>query len=262
MSTTPSEYLPSKQTKLKTKKKFPTPVKHLLEQVQFDQAGNLPLSKLKDLQDIMIDNSSVLQDDLPGYNHRYGPVFASFQFLSGNLPHPQKSRMPSYGSEGERLYNIKCKEMIEKGVLKDPFELGIQPALINNSWLVKKPSATGKKWDQLESKDVRVLTAFDHLNKYIRAIPPEVVKSGKVYTTIAKWKVMGELDFRDMYWQIPFRTETSKDRDKLSYLAIRTAWGTKVYATAGMDLLGMDALQEELTDWPTMRTSEGIRLMT
>ena len=59
---------------------------------------------------------------------------------------------------------------------------------------------------------------------------------------------MGELDFRDMYWQLCFNTESPQDKKKLSYLCIRTAFGTMTYSRAAMGLIGMDALQEELTD--------------
>ena len=41
---------------------------------------------------------------------------------------------------------------------------------------------------------------------------------------------------------------SKSDREKLSYLAVRTAWGTMINTRAAMGLLGMDAIQEELTD--------------
>ena len=141
----------------------------------------------------------MFQDNLPGYNGYFGQVSASYEFASAAKPVPQKTYMPNYGQHGEKLYNIKCREMIEKGVLLDPFEHNIQPALVNNSWIVKKQHVKNKSWDQLSSKDVRLVTAFDHLNRYVKPIPVKVVKYDKVYTTLAKWNVMGELDFRDMY---------------------------------------------------------------
>ena len=59
---------------------------------------------------------------------------------------------------------------------------------------------------------------------------------------------MGELDFRDMYWQLPFKSNSSKDLLKMAYLCIRTPFGTMTYARGAMGLLGMDSIQEELTD--------------
>ena len=59
---------------------------------------------------------------------------------------------------------------------------------------------------------------------------------------------MGELDFTDFYFQLPFRTATARDRMKLGYLCIRTAIGTLCFRSAPMGLLGMDTFQDELTD--------------
>ena len=217
-----------------------------MTEVVIDQAKTFKGEDQLKLKNIIEENSCVLGDNLPGYNGTYGPVNASIEFTTQARPVPQKAGMPAYGSKMEQLYNTKCKEMIDKGILIDPFELGIQPALINNSWLVKKPSSAGRKLEQLGPNDVRLVTAFNHLNQFLRPIPPKVTKPEKIYTSIAKWKYMGELDFRDMYWQIPFLSSSKKDKDKLSYLAIRTAWGTKVYSTAAMGLLGMDAIEKNL----------------
>jgi hypothetical protein len=59
---------------------------------------------------------------------------------------------------------------------------------------------------------------------------------------------MGELDFKDMYWQIKLDLESQEGKDKLSYLCIRTCYGTMAYSRAAMGLLGMDCYQEELTN--------------
>ena len=42
--------------------------------------------------------------------------------------------------------------------------------------------------------------------------------------------------------------DTERDRDKLGYMCIRTAVGTKAFTSAIMGLLGMDVYQDELTD--------------
>merc|ERR1711954_110902 len=59
---------------------------------------------------------------------------------------------------------------------------------------------------------------------------------------------MGELDFKDMYWQMPLNISDPVEKEKLSYLCIRTAYSTMAYSRAAMGLLGMDSYQEELTD--------------
>ena len=59
---------------------------------------------------------------------------------------------------------------------------------------------------------------------------------------------MGELDFSDFYFQIKFKTDSDVARQKLGYLCIRTALGTRCFSSATMGLLGMDVYQDELTD--------------
>ena len=58
--------------------------------------------------------------------------------------------------------------MISKGVLVDPYHLGLQPALVNDSWVVKKPAFSHLPWDKCEEKHVRFVTAFDPLNKFLK----------------------------------------------------------------------------------------------
>ena len=59
---------------------------------------------------------------------------------------------------------------------------------------------------------------------------------------------MAELDFRDMYWQLKFYTETMRQKKQMEYLCIRTVGGTLAYSRGPNGLLGMDAICEELTD--------------
>ena len=138
--------------------------------------------------------------------------------------------------------------MMEQGILIDPAQLGIQPLMIQNSWIVEKASACNKPWEQCESKDVRVVTAFGTLNKHLQDMPGEVKKSEAIYSAIATWSHMGEIDFCDMYWQLPFRTNTAKARKKIAYLRVKTSFGVLCYTQAPMGLLGMDTWQSLLTD--------------
>ena len=192
--------------------------------------------------------SEVFQSDLPGYNGHFGPVFASIDFGSRARPPPHKTRIPSYGSHGQNLFNQKAISMMKKGVLVDPYKLGVQPALVLDSWVIKKAAFAHLPWEQLEEKHVRLVTGFDPLNKFLKQIPPKASNPMTIYTSLAKWKFLGELDFTDMYWQLHLRLQTNQDKRQLQYLCIRTASGTLAYARAPIGLLGMDAVQEELTD--------------
>ena len=197
---------------------------------------------------ILSQHMEVFAPDLPGYNNHFGPVYASIQFGSRARPPPHKARLPSYGSHGQKLASQKVLAMIKKGVLVDPHELGIQPALINDSWVVKKTSFAKLSWDQCEEKHVRLVTAFDALNKFLKQIPPKTSDPMMIYTRLANWKILGELDFSDMYWQLRFNLNNPQQKKQLEYLCIKTVFGTYTYARGPMGLLGMDAVQEELTD--------------
>ena len=143
---------------------------------------------------------------------------------------------------------MKAISIVKKGVLVDPYKLGVQPILINNSWVVKKQNAAHKKWEDCSEQDVRMVTGFDPLNKYLHQIPSKATYPVMIYSMISNWKYMAELDFRDMYWQLKFYTETMRQKKQMEYLCIRTVGGTLAYSRGPNGLLGMDAICEELTD--------------
>ena len=223
----------------------PKSVKDILSEVNL---STLSPAARKPFEDTISAFPEVFQTDLPGYNNHFGPVYASIEFGSRARPPPHKTRVPSYGSHGLKLFNQKAMAMVDKGVLIDPYKLGVQPSLILDAWVVKKPAFAKLPWEECQEKHVRLVTGFDPLNKYLKQIPPKASNPMSVYTSLAGWKYLGELDFTDMYWQLHMRLTTNLDRKQLQYLCIRTACGTLAYARAPIGLLGMDAVQEELTD--------------
>ena len=220
----------------------------ILNLVSIDDACSLSNPTKSKLRSSIEQYSAVFQNDLPGYNGYYGPVNAGFEFASKARPVPQKIKFPIYSGQAQYLLDQKALQMKERNILIDPLTYGIQPTIINNSFLVKKSNCTKLPWDKCTTDDVRLVTAFDYLNKYIRDVPGKVTKPETIFTSIANWKFMGEIDFSDFYWQLPFANEYPRDKNKLGYLCIRTSFGTLCYARAGMGLLGMDSFQDELTD--------------
>ena len=220
----------------------------IIKEVKVDQAGTMKPSEMKKFKDSLKEFSDVLGNDLPGYNNYYGPVHASIQFASRARPTSHKTRMPGYGTHGQKLYNQKALSMVEKGVLIDPYELGIQPVIINDAWVVKKQGSAHLKWEDCKVDDVRMVTGFDPVNKYLSPIPSKANDPMMIYTNLASWKYLGELDFADMYWQIKFNLETRREKRQLEYLCIRTVGGVLAYARGPNGLLGMDAITDELTD--------------
>ena len=43
------------------------------------------------------------------------------------------------------------------------------------------------------------------MNKYLRDPPGKVTKTEQIYSALANWKIIGELDFSDFYFQLPFK---------------------------------------------------------
>ena len=224
----------------------PKTLKDIMKEVKID--GNLPSTEKDIFKNTISQNLEVFQPNLPGYNGAYGQVFASFEFASKTRPLPQKLRLPNYGSIQDSLFNLKCQELEASGVIIDPLANEIQPALTHNAWVVKKPSSSHKSWDQCETKDVRLVVGLDPLNKFLKDPPGKVTKTEQVFSSIAGWQFLGEIDFSDCYFQIPFNQDSRLEKLKLGYLCIRTARGTRCFARATMGLLGMDVYQDELTD--------------
>ena len=220
--------------------------KQLLNEVIID--GNLSKVQKKPFQETILQHRAVFDPSLPGYNHAFGPVYATFKFASKARPVPSKIRSPNYGSHQDLLFNQKCQILKQLGVLIDPLEHNIQPIMTHNSWVVKKPSAASKPWEQCSVKDTRLVVGLDPLNKFLADPPGKITKTESIYASLANWDFMGELDFSDFYFQIKFRMASDSDKQKLGYLCIRTAGGTMCFSSATMGLLGMDVFQDELTD--------------
>ena len=194
----------------------PRPTADILKEISLDEAGTLSQVQKRRFVDAISKHLTVFQADLPGYNRVFGPVNANFEFASSARPTSQKLHSPTYGSQGLLLLHQKFLQMRQKGILIDPL------AITNNLWLVKKPSAATTPWDQCTVKDVRVVVGFDRLNKFLRDPPGKVTKSEQIYSSLAGWKVMGEMDFSDFYFQLPFKMDTTYEKNKIAYLCVRT----------------------------------------
>ena len=116
----------------------------------------------------------MFQPSLLGYNHAFGTVFANFKFASRARPKAQKLLSPNYGSVQDLLFNHKCLQLKQQGVLLDAADLNIQPVLTHNSWIVKKPSFASIPWDKCDVKDIRLVVGLDPLNKFLQDPPGKV----------------------------------------------------------------------------------------
>ena len=70
----------------------------------------------------------------------------------------------------------------------------------------------------------------------------------QVFTSIASWAVVGEMDLKDFYWQVPWRSQSSEDKYRQGFLCVRTPVGTYVYMRDPQGLIGMTEIQDEVMD--------------
>ena len=69
-----------------------------------------------------------------------------------------------------------------------------------------------KKTIRSRKDDVRMVVAFDSLNKFIRDVPGKITKTNQIYSSLAQWENIGEIDFRDCYHQVRMANFTEEDR--------------------------------------------------
>ena len=94
--------------------------------------SNLSNTKRKPFIETVVSHLNTFQTNLSRYNHAYRPIFASFEWVGKTRLTPIKLWAPDYSSHGAMLFNIKCQQLIEKGVLISPTEHYIQPITTNN----------------------------------------------------------------------------------------------------------------------------------
>ena len=88
------------------------PNKPDLNLVQLDPGNQFTAETRTKLKDIILNHSTIFQDDLPGYNNFYGQVEATFEWATKSRPQPVKARQPDYNKAGNKLFNDKCLELL------------------------------------------------------------------------------------------------------------------------------------------------------
>ena len=101
----------------------------LLSKIQMDPRNQLSQETKKEINLILEENKEIFKPDLPGYNHFYRRIEATFELSLKARPTVNRARMPDYNKKGTALYNNKARELIELGVLRRPADLNVQPAV-------------------------------------------------------------------------------------------------------------------------------------
>ena len=215
------------------------------KKVVIDEGKQLSDESVRRSKEIIEKHCKVFGNDIPGYNGAMGNFEASFEFSSKERPIIGKSQVPVYNKKHADIFQKKCDLEHARGRIQTLSELGEQPALINNAFLVLKQSAAseGKSLQNCEVSDVRLVCSFNELGKYVKKMPAKVTTEAEIWARTARFNLMGETDLTDAFSQMNMR----KDRRK--YLCFLTPHkGIMCYTSGPQGLLGMSEYLDNLTD--------------
>ena len=166
------------------------------------------------------------------YNQKSGQCYVEVNM--GPVPPPQqKGKLPPfYGRDNVHELQEKIDELVEKGVLKRPQDIGVTVENLNTSFLVKKKDTTEK----------RFVTDFASIADYCRPSPSLMPDCDSTLRSIASWNYMIITDFTTAYYGLPLRKSSMK------YTGIASPMkGVFVYTVGCMGLPGTEVALEELT---------------
>merc|ERR1712015_61650 len=110
----------------------------------------------------------------------------------GPVPPPQhKGKVPPfYGRDDRVILQEKFDELVQKGVLKRPQDIGVTVENLNTSFLVKKK----------DTNDMRFVTDFASIADYCRPTPTIMPDCDSVLRTVSGWKYLIVTDFTTAYY--------------------------------------------------------------
>ena len=173
--------------------------------------------------------SDVFEPIRDGYNGKFGECKAYINM--GPTQPPQRSgRLPLYSAKDLNLFQAKCDELEEIGVLADPEKLGIYIEYLNFSFLVSKPDGSH-----------RFVTDFGDVGRYSKPRPSCLTSCDESLRKIAIWKLIIKSDLLKAYFQ------QHMHRDSMKYTGIVTPFkGVRCYARGVMGAPGMEGSLDEL----------------
>ena len=216
-----------------------------IQKVVIDEGKQLSTEAVKQAHEIIKKHQRVFGNDIPGYNGAMGKFEASFEFSSQERPIIGRSQVPVYNKKHADIFQEKCDLEHSRGRISTLSELGEQPALINNAFLVLKQSAAvdGKTLQNCEVGDVRLVCSFNELGKYIKKMPAKVTTEAEIWARTARFNLMGESDLTDAFSQMNMK------KDRMKYLCFLTPHkGIMCYKSGPQGLLGMSEYLDNLTD--------------
>lgn len=163
------------------------------------------------------------------YNGKSGSCYVEVN-IGANLPPQRKGRLPFYGKDDLADLQNKFDEMVEKGILSRPQDIGVTVENTHPSFFVK---------NKLKK---RLVTDFSSIADYCRPTPSHLPSVEKTLHTVASWKHVIHTDMKDAYFQLLMKKSSKK------YCGVHTPYkGLLVYNRGVMGLPGVEVALEELT---------------
>jgi len=177
-----------------------------------------------------LEHASIFYDNLPGYNGKFGSIFA-YVNIGDSLPPQRRGKIPQYS----RNNLIELQKMIdqfeEQGVFATPEAANTYAEYMNPTFLVKKPG----------SDSLRLVTSFGEVAAHSKPTPTLASNIDEVLREFGRWKFIIKTDLKKAYYQIPLHEDSRK------YCAIVSPFkGVRVYCRAAMGMPGSECALDEL----------------
>ena len=199
------------------------------ESIQVDPAKQLSQEQRDAFKEIHQEFDDVFSPELGMYNGKSGP-FKHVINMGPNLPKQRPGRNPLYSRTNMEELQATIDDLLWKGVLAKPEDIGVNVEYVSPSFLVKKSSGGH-----------RLVTAFGDLSEHAIPMPAAMPDVDGVLRQIAQWKYILKTDLTMAYYQILLAKCSRK------YVGIVSPFrGTLVYQRAVMGLPGSEASLETL----------------
>ena len=210
-----------------------TPVKSISgpfsKLIEVDPEGLVSYEDRQEFHNINLEYDEVFSPTIGRYNGKSGP-FQHVINMGPDLPPQQRGRNPKYSRSNSELLQAKIDELLDKGVLARPEDVGVNVEYVSPSFLVKKSNGGH-----------RLVTAFHDLSEHCRPTPAAMPTVGDVVGQVSQWNFLIGSDVTDAYYHIDLSQESKK------YCGIVSPFrGTLVYQRAVMGLPGSESSLENL----------------
>lgn len=217
-------------------------VEERLSQIKVDPHNQLTKEQKEKVWAVIKRHSEVFDGDLTGgYNNASGPCYANYNFSEEGPPMPNKGYFPNYSHKEQLQIQALADHLLDQGVMADPSKLGISVRHTSPLLLVIKPKAQDKPSGERTIKDLRLVAAFNQLNKHIQSIPSMRKQPEHTFQIAAQFKYIIVTDASDYFYQQWLHKE------KWPYMGVQTPFkGKYIMTRATQGTKGMSEESDEL----------------